>query len=173
MPHEQIYSASRQLTKLRLVYPLCLLCGAALLWLGWSVLHTYGIHPSEGGVLAPFHLRLLLGGFLAALGAFIILGIVGFMQFCYVSRIDVVDGDRLQLVLAGIMAPSTVEVSEQDLRPATYHSGNYEGEGSATPYLTVRLQSRRLPLIVDLQGEVVDAESFARLFDPLHKRRSR
>jgi hypothetical protein len=166
VPDEQIYRAGRQLTKLRIISPLCLLCGAGLLWVGWSTLHTYGIHPSEGGVLAPLYLRLLLGGFLGALGAFILLGFVAYMQFCYVSRVDVLEGeDRVRTVVAGIVAPWAFEVSGQDLRPVSYHPGIYAGRISgAAPYLTVHLKSRRLPLIVDLQGEVTDSDRFGRLF---------
>jgi hypothetical protein len=166
VPDEQIYRAGRQLTKLRIISPLCLLCGAGLLWVGWAALHTYGIHPSEGGVLAPFYLRLLLGGFLGALGAFILLGFVAYMQFCYVSRVEVLEGeDRVRIVVAGIVAPWAFEVSAQDLRPVSYHPGIYTGRISgAAPYLTVHLQNRRLPLIVDLQGEVADGDRLGRLF---------
>jgi hypothetical protein len=127
---EQIYHAGRQLTKLRIISPLCLLCGIGLLWAGWTVLHSYGIHPSEGGVLAPIRLRLLLGGFLLALGAFVLLGIVAYMQFCYVSRIDRVAGeDRVRLEVAGFLTPRALEVAQRDLRPAEFHSGVYQPVG--------------------------------------------
>jgi hypothetical protein len=164
--HQQIYRAGRQLTRLRVISPLCLLCGAALLWLGWTVLHTYGIHPAEGGVLEPFYLRLLLSGFLGALGAFILLGFAAYMQFCYVSQIDILAGeDRVRMEVAGIVSPWTFEIAEPHLLHSSYHPGMFTGRISgATPYLTVHLQNRRLPLIVDLQGEVVDADSFGRLF---------
>ncbi|CAN5574694.1 hypothetical protein BH23BAC4_BH23BAC4_08690 [soil metagenome] len=164
---EQVYLAGRQLTKLRIISPLCILCGFALLWAGWTVLHSYGLHPSEGGVLAPVSVRIVLGGFLMALGAFIVLGIVAYTQLCYVSRIDRLTGDdRVRMVVAGFLAPRSVEVAQHDLLPAEYHGGIYAiGRLSgATPYYSVRLRDRWLPLIIDLQGELVDPDTFGRVF---------
>lgn len=111
-------------------------------------------------------MRLLIGVPLMALGVFICAGIVVYMQSCYVGRIDRIEGeDRYRLTLAGVVTRSVLTVSGQHVVQGGYHDGDYWAGGAmvAAPWYTLRLPGRRLPLVVDAQGDVIDEEAFERL----------
>jgi hypothetical protein len=55
----QIYSAGRQLRKVRFMMYFSLICAAGCLWWGISLFQTYGLATGDGGVLAPLPLRLV------------------------------------------------------------------------------------------------------------------
>lgn len=166
VPGAAVFRAGWQLTKLRWVVPLALLVSGLLLWVSWTVLHEYGVHPSEGGVLKPLPLRASLSALFLVLGLGCGIGIVVYVHGCYVSRIDAGDAPgRYRVTVAGLLRRRTIEVDAAALAPATYHDGVYRAGGmrGAAPWYTLRLPGRRLPLVVDAQGEVLDEAAFRRL----------
>jgi hypothetical protein len=135
--------------------------GAFLVWVGWDAFQTYGIRPADGGVLAPFHVRVMLGGGLALLGVALAGGILVYTR-CYVARIETSSGSgSYRVSVAGFLRSVVMEIQPEELATADYHDGRYRGVDA--PWYTVRVRGRRLPLIIDAQGEIVNTAAFQRL----------
>jgi hypothetical protein len=151
---EPIYSAGRQAWKVRLVQWIALACGPVALWTGGMIVKTYGLHPSEGGALAPLPLRLALGGFVAALGVSFVVGMWVYGR-CYVMA-AAVDETRgvLDVTLAGLLVPWRMEVPLDAVEGAVAHAGqlNTGGVSVNAPWTSVRLYGRFLPLVIDAQA---------------------
>ena len=169
----RIFSAGRQGVKVCAIQLLSLVISPVALWGGWEAARTYGLHPSEGGELAPLALRLLLGGFLAAIGAGFVVGMWVYGR-CYVREAEV-DPERgvLRLTLAGFVMPSRLEVPLQDVGGSREHDGRFRAGGMTVnaPWSTVRLRGRRLPLIIDVQGEFIRRELIVQYLLRAHRRR--
>jgi hypothetical protein len=152
---EPIYSAARRLWRVRFCALMALVMGLAGLWGSWEAVRAYGLHPTEGGVLAPLPTRLALGGFLAVIGIGAPLGMWVFGR-CYVvsAGLDERRG-TLSITLAGLVATGRLEVKAEDVEGSTYERGETYAGGLAVaaPYERIRIRGRRLPLILDAQGE--------------------
>jgi hypothetical protein len=159
-----IYRTGRKrLVLLRAVMVLSLTSGAALLYGGWEALNRYGVHPSEGGELAPLPVRIALGGGMLVAGVLIICGIVLYMHACYVTKIEQEheDGD-VTITLWGAVVPVSFTVPASAVTLGGYDDGT-PGPGAttgSTPWYKVRIKGRRAPLIVDVRGEFVQPERF-------------
>ncbi|HEU4560166.1 MAG TPA: hypothetical protein VFS20_20110 [Longimicrobium sp.] len=160
-----IFDAGRQRWKIWFVVLLSLLCGGVLIWLGGYLLQNYGLDPADGGVLKPLMTRILLGGAFALFGAAIVAGILAYLR-CYVTRIEADDaGSGFRITLAG---PSrSLSVHPDDVVRAGFHEGRSHAGGISVnaPWYSVRLRGRRLPLIVDLQGDFLDQSAVDRLIE--------
>ncbi|MBB4636343.1 hypothetical protein [Longimicrobium terrae] len=159
-----IYRTGRtRLVLLRAVMVLSLISGAALLYGGWEALNRYGVHPSEGGELAPLPVRIALGGGMLAAGVLIICGIVLYMHACYVTKIEQADeGGDVTITLWGALVPVSFTVPAADVTLGGYEDGT-PGPGVTTgsaPWYKVRINGRRMPLIVDVRGEFAQPERF-------------
>lgn len=155
-----IYSAGRQGVKVRAIQVMSLVSAPLALWGGYEVFRTYGLHPTEGGVLAPLAQRLAVGGFIALIGVGFLAGMIVYGR-CYVmsAAVDRERG-RVLLTLAGFLVPVRKEVAEADLL-ASRHSDGVLFTGKqlvAAPWSSLRVRGRPLPLIVDEQGEFLDQE---------------
>ncbi|HVH13136.1 MAG TPA: hypothetical protein VM759_08795, partial [Longimicrobium sp.] len=158
-----IYTAGPQAWKVRLVQGMAVVCTPVALWAGWEIARSYGLHPSEGGELASLGVRLALGGSVAALGVFFLVGMWIYGR-CYVME-AAVDEARgvLGITLAGLPLRRRMEVPLDDVKGSRYHIGHTD-TGKITvsaPWSSVRLRGRRLPLIVDGQGDFRDPELIA------------
>lgn len=172
---QAVYSAGRQAWKVRFIALLSLAVFAGAAWAGWEIARSYGVRPADGGVLKPLAVRLAFGGFVAALGAAFVAGMWIYGR-CYVME-AAVDEERgvLSVVLAGLLLRSRMEVPLDAVEGSTYHAGrSTTGDFVVNaPWISVHLRGRRLPLIVDGQGEFIHPELLMAhlLFD--HRRRRR
>ncbi|HEX8395512.1 MAG TPA: hypothetical protein VF665_24385 [Longimicrobium sp.] len=159
-----------RLAKVRAVLVISLISGAALMFAGWETLHHYGEHPSEGGVLAPLATRLPLGGGMLAGGVLICIGILAYVQACYVARLEQTDGGDLVFTTAGILRPSRVTLAAASLAPVGYNDGEYSAGGLTVTagWYHVRVPGRRMPLIVDEQGIFPEPERFRAVLSVPH-----
>jgi hypothetical protein len=149
---------------IRLLVPVFfLLMGVPLAGLGGYFLHPAsweGPDAPDGpiwlGIL--FGLAFLLGGIALTIGAFL-------YGPAYVTRIEV-DGEEeaVRFSVAGWVRGRSFTVPLDDLVSGRFHDG---GTMVNAPWTTVRIRGRRLPLIVDAQG---DADWFR--VDDLLERRS-
>lgn len=158
-----LYRAGRQLLKVRLLLLMALACGVLAVWAGVHLFRTYGLSPGDGGVLAPLPVRLAWGLGVAFLG----LAFAGGMQLyarCYVARLEV-DEKREALHVytvgwLGALRQERYPLEALRLRPvrSRRHSGRtpplWRGPVVDAPWRSLRLPGRRLPLILDEQGEV-------------------
>ncbi|HEX6038402.1 hypothetical protein [Longimicrobium sp.] len=157
---ERIYAAGWQGRKVRFVAWVVLGALALALWGGWEITRGYGLRPADGGVLKPLAVRLAFGGCVAALGLLFAVGMWIYGR-CYVAEASV-DETRgvLGITLIGLVLRSRMEVPVDDVEGSTYHAGR-SNTGDFTvnaPWVSVRLRGRRLPLIVDAQGEFIRRE---------------
>lgn len=127
-------------------------------WLGLVLGQTYGLHPAEGGVLAPLPVRLAWAFALSALGLGFLGGMVAYAR-CYVVRLDYDAGTAHVRTLLGERA-----VPVDHFAGARHHAGQLTlRQHVDAPWISLRVRGRRLPYILDLQGEVMDADALDRL----------
>ena len=135
--------------------------GGALIWLGEWLIRTYGLNAAEGGVLKPLGQRILLGGSFAAAGAACIIGILVYLR-CYVSRIEADDaGDAFRVTVLWPFGRGQRMVGPDDVARASYDDGIFMNVEA--PWHSLRLHGRRLPLIIDDQGSLLDEHALDRL----------
>ncbi|HEX2205724.1 MAG TPA: hypothetical protein VHG91_20595 [Longimicrobium sp.] len=162
-----VFDAGRQRWKVWFVTAISLVCGGVLVWLGGYLFQRFGLDPSDGGVLRPLGQRLALGGAFALGGVAVIAGILAYLQ-CYVTRIEESEaGDEFRVTVAGINGARLRSVRPEDVARAGYSDGRYDAGGVKVnaPWYSIRLLGRRLPLIVDLQGDFHDPDAVDRLME--------
>jgi hypothetical protein len=135
--------------------------GGALIWLGEWLIRTYGLNAAEGGVLKPLAQRILLGGSFVAFGAACIIGILIYL-WCYVSRIEADDaGDAFRITVLWPFGWRQRVVGPDDVARASYNIGIFMNVDA--PWSSLRLRGRRLPFIIDEQGDFHDEHAVDRL----------
>jgi hypothetical protein len=151
MSEQVVYRAGHQVTMVWLVNGLALLCAVGSSWAGVYLAQNYGLEPADGGVLQPLPVRLIMGGTVASLGLSFLGGMLVYAR-CYVVQIQQVAEDTVQI---GLLWPGLeVRVQKADLAGTASHAGVTEGRIPVNaPWLALRLRGRRLPLIVDEQGD--------------------
>lgn len=140
-----------------------LVTGVALAWLGaWSI-RTYGLSPVEGGVLRPLVQRILLGGSFIAAGVAMIAGFVVYLR-CYVARIEADDaGEGFRITVIWPFGRRTRMVGPDEVARSSYGDGRTMNVDA--PWSSLRLRGRRLPFIVDQQGDFPDEYAVDRLIE--------
>jgi hypothetical protein len=157
-----IFDAGPQRWKIWFVTLILVLCGAGLVAVGGSMLQSYGL-AEEDGVLRPLASRILVGGFFALPGAAVIAAMVAYLR-CYVTRVEVDDaGSGFRVTLAG--AGRGLSIRLADVVRVGYNEGISHAGGISVnaPWYGLRLRGRRLPLIVDMQGNFLDQSAVDRL----------
>ena len=168
-----IFDAGPQRWKIWFAALISLATGAALAVYGGWIAQSYGLHPAEGGVLKPLAARLLMGLGFGVPGLVIIAGILLYLQ-CYVSRIEADDASAGYRVTVAGWGPH-LEFAPDAVARAGYNGGISHAGGISVnaPWYSLRLRGRRLPLIIDLQGDFLDERAVDRLLDgapaPAHR----
>jgi len=156
-----IFDAGPQRKMVWFATVIALLGGGVLIWLGEWMIRTYGLNPVEGGVLKPLWQRILLGGSFAAFGAACIVGMLVYL-WCYVSRIEEDDaGDAFRITVLWPFGGRRRMVRPDDVARASYNDGVYMNVNA--PWSSLRLRGRRLPFIIDAQGDFPDEHALDRL----------
>ncbi len=157
-----IYRAGPQLRRVRFVAAITTLMSVAVVWAGFYTMQHMGLAPAEGGVLKPLAVRLLVGGAFIAFGIACLVGMWIYGQ-CYVTMLATAeDPPRLIATFAGYPRTFTEEFLLEDVGESAYQHGSFDTgrlRGEA-PWISIRIRGRRLPLIVDAQGEVLDGVPF-------------
>ena len=160
-----IFDAGPQAAKVRALLWFSLACAAGSVWGGLLLGRTYGLSPAEGGVLAPLPVRLARGIGVASVGLGFLAGMLVYVR-CYAARVEADDaGKTLHVSRVGFLGTSVLVVPAERVRGSEYHPGhaNYGGVAVNAAWDTVRVEGRRLPLIVDAQGDVLDRGRASRL----------
>ena len=160
-----LYRAGRQLTKVRTIMLLSLAIAALSIWWGVGLAQTYGLNPGDGGVIRPFGQRMMMGVFVAALGAAFAIGMWIYGR-CYAARIDF-DADIQQLHLHTVrFAGTALEIVDVGaVGTSRWHHGELQLRISVNaPWISVRMPGRRLPLLIDAQGDVLDRRLMKKYF---------
>lgn len=148
-----LYDAGFQGKKVAGLTLFALVCAPGALLAGWELWLSFGLAPADGGVLRPAWQRALLGGGVASLGIGFVAAMLVYAR-CYVLQIWWLDDQTLQVQLR--WPGHTLRVTEHDVVQRRSHAGisaNPRGVSVQAPWLGVWLRGRRLPLIIDDQGE--------------------
>jgi hypothetical protein len=135
-------------------------CAVGAVGVGVDLGRTYGLRPADGGVLKPLPVRLAWAGGVASLG----LGFFGGMLVygaCYVTRLAL-DAEGRAVLVRTLLRTRTIPVAE--VAGGAYHAGRTALRQQVNaPWQSLRVRGRRLPYVLDVQGEVRDAEALGRL----------
>jgi hypothetical protein len=148
-----VYDAGSRRKLIRAMILMSIPVGLLFCWLallGWTSPPAVGERAWE----RPF---VLLLGFGAGLGT-----IAGMLVYgrCYIGQLEVEDDGTARVrTIAPFGWPERV-LRADDVIPGEYHDGFLRANGQTinAPWYTVRIRGRRLPLILDPQGDVLDAD---------------
>jgi hypothetical protein len=152
----EIFRAGWQGTKVRAVQVLVLVVMVpALLWGAVDAALNAGEIRSQAGEVVSWPVRYGTAAFMLALAVGAAVGMVVY-GWCYVTRAvwDPASG-RCRLTLAGLGVPARLEVPAAAVAPSLYQHGQGGGAGIlvSAPWYRIRVGGRRLPLVLDAQGE--------------------
>lgn len=162
----QLYDAGLQGKKVAGVTLFALFCALGTGLAGWDLWQNFGLAPADGGVLRPAWQRALLGSGVASLGVGFLVAMLVYAR-CYVVQIWRLDEHTVQVRLRwpGMQLRHT----EQDVVQRRSHAGishNPRGVSVQAPWLGVWLRGRRLPLIIDDQGDWAADQPLPPWLDP-------
>jgi hypothetical protein len=103
--------------------------------------------------------RLFASAFAITAGLASSLGILLYGR-CYIGRVEVEDDGTLHIRTVGAFGSPEHVLQPDDIIPGRFHDGRFETfrHSVDAPWFTVRVRGRRLPLILDPQGDVLDAD---------------
>jgi hypothetical protein len=162
-----IFTAGKQLRKVRFIMWLSFFLAIWAVWAGIDLSRHYGLSPGDGGVLRPQAERLAWG-----------IG-VGFLGLAFAVGMDIYGRRYVAQIFASGAEPHTqlrVEtlrwwgrhsliVPASDVTGITQHHGklNTGDHNVNAPWFFLYLKGRRFPYIVDLQGKFSQPELAQRL----------
>ena len=164
------YRAGRQGLKVRIVIVVAYLAGAGCFWAAWAMIPSLmSLEEAPGG--GTFWEWLALFGLVVTVGLVLAGGMTVYAS-CYVSRIELnrTDGRTLYRTMA-IVGRRNYLVDPDDKAREKQHDGKFEmprfdepalyGNVSismSTPWSSLRLPGKWLPLIIDDMGDLYDPE---------------
>jgi hypothetical protein len=161
-----LYRAGRQGMKVRVVLIASLVTALITQYTALYLFQTHGTAPADGGVLAPLWQRATWAGVVSALGLGFAAGMIVYGRQ-YVDALEVLDDKRLRLTTLswwGGRVPILLEPSS--LQAIAWHRGETKLPKSPhvrAPWMSVRMPGRRFPLVLDMQGQIADADTLARV----------
>lgn len=147
--------------KVRAIMLFSVLFALGFLWWGYDMLVSFGLRPADGGVLAPLGTRLAWAAFLWTFGLGFLIG-MGIYGRCYVVEVAVDEVQKRLAVTTLVFLGRSVEFLPFGTRTTSaYHRGRLYAGGIRVnaPWTFVRVPGRRLPLVVDGQGEFTDPDA--------------
>jgi hypothetical protein len=162
-----LFRAGRQLVKVRFMMLFSIAFAIGLLYWGHDMLLTYGTAQADGGVLKPLGERLAWAAFLWLFGLAFAIGMLAYGR-CYVAEIllDEPNG-RLVIRTLNFLWARDESLPFGTRTVSSYNHGHFYAGGVRVkaPWTTVRVPGRRLPFVLDQQGDFADrAEVEKRLF---------
>jgi hypothetical protein len=160
-----LYTAGRQLWKVRAVMIFLLAVGLAFVGWGVNLSQTYGLSPGDGGELRPLAERLAWGVSVGLLGLLLIVGMDLYGRL-YVARIDyAAAAGCLHFETLRYWGSARRSVATVEIVHSKYHDGKFETEDQSVdaPWYFITLKHSRFPLILDAQGKFLDRAQAARL----------
>jgi hypothetical protein len=159
-----VYDAGWQGKKVRALIWLLLACGVLLLWLAFME-PTAPLPPELDTAAERF-----FGPVLSVVAGVAMAGGILLYGRCYVGRVEVEDDGTVRLRTIGPLGSPEHVLLPGDIGPSEFYNGLGPSRGNSwerpwvddSPWLKVRVRGRRLPLILDLLGEVLDADRAAR-----------
>lgn len=161
-----IFHARKQLLKVRGLTWFFLILAIPAVYYGIDLAQTYGLRPADGGVLAPLPVRLAFGGGLASLGLMAAGGMLLYNTL-YIARFELDgSGQEVHITTPRLFGSHTSVIPLQDIEGGQLHLGQMDiGELTVNaPWHAVHIRGRKMFLILDLQGEILNLEAARRIF---------
>jgi len=139
--------------------------GLAAIAASYDLLQTYGLSPGDGGVLKPLSERIAMAGFIFSLGLLCLAGGI-ICMYRYVISIHKVGKSEFAVHTLGMLGMRTLELPLENLRLGKRQEGRGRypsGHSVDAPYRLLRVAGRRIPFILDLQGQIHDRRALAEL----------
>lgn len=156
----EIYSAGRQLIKVRGVCYGIYLLSPVLFWAGWLVLNSPPEHPNPTELQQ--HFPLIFGLLFMLMAVSFAAGIANY-QYCYVSVI-LFDAARSIYI---IKTENPVYINQWEMPLESVVSSDFRhGEYSnikftiQAPWYKLKIRNRRFSFIIDLQGDIKEEKLF-------------
>lgn len=152
-----LFDARRQARKVRGVMLFSLASAVLSVRAGVHLAQTYGLNPADGGVLAPLPVRLAWGAGVALLGVGFAAGMWLYGR-CYVARLELDEAtQQLHVYTLRFFGTARQMCDVSDVMGGRRHRGKFTTLWLRVDALwrTLRIAGRWLPLILDLQGEVL------------------
>ena len=162
----QIFHARKQLIKVRGLTWFFLILAVPAVYYGIDLAQTYGLRPADGGVLAPLPVRLAVGGGLAFLGLLAAGGMLLYNTM-YIAWLELdSSGQLVHITTPRLFGSHTSIIPAQDIEAGQLHLGQMDtGELTVNaPWHAIHIKGRKLFLILDLQGEILDLEAARQVF---------
>ncbi len=157
----ELYRAGFQLIKVRAWMLIALAIAGGACWYGWGLFQTFGERPADGGVLAPFVTRLLVGGFVALLGLAFAAGMWVYSRVYVASLAWDRDACRLVVRTPGFILTRRESFAPSEIGGTGYRKGrlvNPAGVSVDAPWHSLKIKGRRFGYIIDAQGHWLDPD---------------
>jgi len=153
----------RQARKVRFVLWGSWAAAAACLWWATDLFQTYGLSPGDGGELRAFPDRIRMAVGIALLGLLPAAALTLFAHRYVVGLLLDPTHLRITVVGWGGRKGSTVAVPRAQLLGGRHFHGQLATDRSVVdaPWVTLRVQGKRIPYVLDLQAEVLQLSRIA------------
>ena len=148
---------------------LALACALGGIYWGIDLAQNYGLAPGDGGVLAPLAARLAWGIGVASLGLAFLAGMDIYARHYIASARYDPQQNLLHIETLRYWGRKSEAVPPAWVSGGGRHSGAFSTVDHTVnaPWAYIYIRShprdRRWPLILDLQGEILDVERFRKL----------
>ncbi len=165
MPIAVFSAGGTRIRAVRFVLILSIFCAVASLWWGTDILLRYGMAQADGGILAPLAVRILLAGcvFLAGFGF-----ACGMWLYCGIYVVEISIDEKTSLVTIKTLAPAgrkTFGIEQVAITKSRPHEGSLRTSRQTVnaPWISIHVDERKLPLIIDLRGRILDEKIFRKV----------
>ena len=153
----------RQAFKVRLVFWFLAIVALLAIAGGWAIFQSYGLGAADGGVLKPFWERVAFGGFVGLFGILCATGMWLYMSL-YVIRLAR-EGDQVEFTTLSPFGQSKQVFPVSAMASKTDHDGHLRTTkfDINAPWISLRVQGRLFPFILDMQSDFVDKKRISKL----------
>lgn len=159
----EIYSAEPRKWRILIATTVLIAGSLALCWLAVDIYLTFGTHPADGyqGELAPWRDRALFSAILIVI-ALAILTCTWLYLAAYIRKMVEHEDGAIEF---HFFVPGTLQVSQEDIYKTRHFDGEYNSASAPSvraPFTLVYVHQRKLPLIFDPQGQVLQPKVLRR-----------
>ncbi|TWH62572.1 hypothetical protein [Dulcicalothrix desertica] len=165
-----VFRAGGQLIKVRFLMLLSLVALVGTTTAGVYLFKNFGLTKSDGGVLRPLPQRIALGTAISSLGIAFAGGMWLYGKL-YVASIDFDErAEKVYLNTVEFFGTKQRVIKFSDILGGNEHEGKFDltdfnpsSISVNAPWKSVHLKGWKFPLIIDIQGEILNKELFEKL----------
>ena len=163
-----IYSAEGRKWRVAVAMTVLLLGAGMLIWFAADIYQNLGKNPADGyqGQLAPWSDRAMISAFLAVFAILLLIGTWLYLTLYIRKMVDCGNGE----VCIYFFVPISLCIRTEDVVKTRAFDGEYYSSSAPNvqaPFSFIYLQQRKLPLIFDAQGKILDRRSLRQFIPSL------